>query len=253
MIKRPSARLILTGALAVTCGLSLLANVALLARGRHFERMFYLTRLDPLGLGAFGAAPDAPGEPRRVVFFGDSRAAAWPAPPLPGAQFVNRGVDGHSSAQALLRFDAHVAPLRPDVVVVQVGVNDLVALPLLREGRAEVVAGAGANIAAIVARARGLGAEVILTTVFPVGGGLWPDRSVQEAIGALNAALVALEQPGVRVLDSAAVLAGGDGRVRPDYAEDELHLSPAGYAALNAALLPLLGAAAPPAGGEIWP
>ena len=109
--------------------LSLAANVGLLRQSRHYKRLFYLTRLDPLGLAAFAGTPPV-AEPgmRRVVLFGDSRIAAWSLSAPAGIQIVNRGVAGHSSAQALLRFAEHVAPLRPDLVVVQVGVNDLVAV-----------------------------------------------------------------------------------------------------------------------------
>jgi hypothetical protein len=46
---------------------------------------------------------------------------------------------------------------------------------------------------------------------------------VQEAIAAANQRLRTLAAPGVQVFDSAAVLAGADGYVRPAYAEDELH------------------------------
>lgn len=241
------ARVLLAGALVAACGLSLAANAFLLARARHFERMFYLARLDPLGLGAFDGAPPGGGgaQGRRVVFFGDSRAADWHAPPLTGAEILNRGIPGHTSAQALLRFDAHVAPLKPDVVVVQVGANDLASLALLRQDRERIVAATRQNIAAIVAKARAGGAEVVLTTIFPLAASPWPERAVQGAIAEVNGALRAMAAPGVLVLDADAVLAGPDGYVLPAYAEDDLHLAPAGYAALNAALAPLLGGEGP--------
>lgn len=243
MRRQRSLCLLLTGVLAGTCALSLLGNVALLQRSRHYERMFHLARLDPLGLGSFDSAPapDMTPSTRRIVFFGDSRAAAWPAPTAPGAQILNRGIGGHSSAQALLRFEAHVAPLRPDLVVVQVGGNDLAALALLRADQAPIMAATRENVAAIVDKARGLGARVILTTIFPLARGPWPDAGVQRAIAEVNRELLGLAAADVQVLDSAAVLAGPDGYVRPAYAADELHLSAAGYAALNAALAPLLG------------
>ena len=64
---------------------------------------------------------------------------------------------------------------------------------------------------------------------------------MQRAIAEVNHDLLGLRMAGVQVLDSATVLAGSDGYVRDTYADDELHLSVAGYAALNAALVPLLG------------
>ena len=238
----PSLQRLLTGLLAGSFLLSLLANIALFRQSRHYERLFYITRLDPLALDRFDGAAN-PGEgsgTRRIIFFGDSRAAAWPAPALPGTQIVNRGVAGHSSAQALLRFDAHVAPLRPQVIVVQVGVNDLVAVALLRQNRAQIGATTLANIEAIVAKARALGATVVLTTIFPTARALPPRPEVQAAIGAVNRELLGLAGADVRVVDSAALLAGPDGYLLPAYADDELHLSAEGYAALNAALVPLL-------------
>lgn len=240
-----SLRLLLTGVLAGSCALSLLANIKLIQRGRHYERMFYLARLDPLGIDRFEAEqppPLAPGA-RRVLLFGDSRAADWPPPSLPATQIVNRGIGGHSSAQALLRFDAHVAPLRPDIIVVQVGANDLAALNLLGQNRAQIIANLLEHIETIVAKARGGGARVILTTVFPIARGLPPNAAVQQAIAEVNQRLLAMAAPDLQVLDSAAVLAGPDGYARPAYAVDEYHLSAAGYAALNEALVPLLGEA----------
>jgi lysophospholipase L1-like esterase len=180
--------------------------------------------------------------PRRVVFFGDSRADWWQVPALPGLRCVAAGVPGASAAYLARRLAPMVEPLRPDVVVVQMGVNDLTGLTPRSPGRDQVVAATREAIVAVVAGARALGAQVVLTTIFPLARGPFPDAAVQAAIGALNRDLLALAAPDLRVLDSAAVLAGADGYVRPAYAEDELHLSPAGYAALNAALAPLLAA-----------
>ena len=178
--------------------------------------------------------------PRRVVFFGDSRADWWQVPVLPGFLCVAVGVPGASAAYLARRFPAMVAPLRPDIVVVQLGVNDLTGLMARASDRDQVLATACAAIAAVVAGAQALDARVVLTTIFPLARGPFPDAVVQEAIVAANQRLRALAAPGVQVFDSAAVLAGADGYVRPAYAEDELHLSPAGYAALNAALAPLI-------------
>lgn len=178
--------------------------------------------------------------PRRVVFFGDSRADWWDVPVVPGFHCIAVGVPGASAPYLARRFQGMVAPLRPDIVVVQMGVNDLTGLhPHAREGDLLVAATRDA-IAAVVEAARGLGAQVIVTTIFPLARGYLPDQVVQAAISAVNAHLLALAGDGVQLLDSAAVLAGPDGYVLPAFADDELHLSPAGYAALNGALTPLL-------------
>ncbi len=178
--------------------------------------------------------------PRRIVFFGDSRADWWTVPQMEGVQCVARGVPGASSSYLLQRFSALVAPLRPDMVVVQLGVNDLADLMLGSRDTAQVMTTTRRAIEAVVVKARELGAQVVLTTIFPLAHGPLPDAAVQRAIAEVNRELLGLRMVGVAVLDSAAVLAGPDGYVRDAYADDELHLSAAGYAALNAALVPLL-------------
>lgn len=177
---------------------------------------------------------------RRIVFFGDSRAEWWRLPELPGCHCVNAGVPGATATYLAQRFQAMVAPLRPDIVVVQMGVNDLVELTGRAPDRERRVSAVRAAIASVVADARALGARVILTTIFPLARGPYAGRAVQEAITTVNQGLPSLAAPDVQLLDSAAVLCGPDGYVRDAYAEDEAHLNAAGYAALNAALAPLV-------------
>ncbi|MBN2394056.1 MAG: SGNH/GDSL hydrolase family protein, partial [Anaerolineae bacterium] len=132
---------------------SIALNVLLFRRGQQYYSLLNAVKLDPIGLDWYGSS-DMPRDTdqRRVVFFGDSRAYSWPAiPELKTYQFVNRGIGNETSAQALERFDAHVAPLNPDIVIIQVGVNDLKTIPLFPEQKASITANCKANIAAIVA------------------------------------------------------------------------------------------------------
>ena len=158
---------------AVAIALILLASFALnwflYREGRKWYRNYNLVRLDPLGAGAFPEGEEQIAEVKPLVtFFGDSRASAWPPPSgLEQFVFTNRGINGHTTTQCLLRFDAHVAPLEPDVLVIQVGVNDLVSIPLLPGEKAEIVTNTGRNIRQIVEKAQALEAVVVLTTIFP--------------------------------------------------------------------------------------
>jgi len=100
------------------------------------------------------------------------------------------------------------------------------------------------NVRALVDAAAADGATVILTTVFPTGPAPVPERlfwlpPMREAIAAVNAELAGWAASNVLVLDTAAILAEG-GEVRADYAFDALHLSEAGYAALNTVLVEVL-------------
>src|SRR5437899_880597 len=73
---------------------------------------------------------DAPtkGE-HRVVFMGDSITDSWQSPKyggfFPGKPYVDRGISGQTTPQMVLRFRPDVIALRPDVVVILAGTNDL--------------------------------------------------------------------------------------------------------------------------------
>ncbi|MCC7205958.1 MAG: SGNH/GDSL hydrolase family protein, partial [Anaerolineae bacterium] len=210
-------RILLVAALAVLAvGLlaSLAANVILLRQVRQYYDEVNAARLDPYGLLAYADEDAPPPNPdaRRVVFFGDSRALAWPAPDAPGYEFINRGIGAQTTAQVLGRLSEDLTPLAPDVVVLQVGINDLKALPLFPADAEAIVDRCEANVRAIVDAIRALGADVILTTIMPSGSVplerrmFWSD-AVAPAVVEVNSTLRDMAGPGVHVLDAYAAVA----------------------------------------------
>jgi lysophospholipase L1-like esterase len=244
-MSRPRAVVLLALALAVSLG----ANAYLLQRGESYYAQLNVVRLDPLGLSAHAGDAPPPVTPprRRVVFFGDSRAQMWISPPdSPELQFVNRGVGNQTSAQVLARFDVEIPPLHPDVLVIEVGVNDLKAIPLFPARHAEIVATVESNVRELVRRSRALGARVILVTVFPIGEVdlahrlEWSDE-VRPSVADVNRYFDTLAGDGVELLHADPVLLGDSGAIRPTYAVDMFHFSASAYAALDEKLLPMLG------------
>ena len=218
-------------------------------RMRWYEEQFNHLILDPYQLKAFAPNDPLPRQPeiKRVVFFGDSRAAAWPAPQgLEGVEFLNRGLDSQSAVQAAGRFLEHVAPLQPDVVVLQVGANDLRVAAKYPDQEREIYASCLESIRKIVTDAQALGARVVLVTIFPTGEAnllrKWNGQgdALQRLIKEANAELALLAGDGVVLLESEAVLVGEDGRVKPEYQLDELHINERGYEMLNVGLVKLL-------------
>jgi lysophospholipase L1-like esterase len=72
-------------------------------------------------------APPTLGE-KRIVFFGDSIIAAWGTiyPKFfVGKTYINRGINGQTTSQMLIRFRADVIELRPERVVILAGTNDI--------------------------------------------------------------------------------------------------------------------------------
>jgi len=234
----------LSAALLSSLGLNLL----LLLLWRADDRRLQTLRLDPLGLSAF-PSPTPPAQPPVIVFYGDSRAAAWEAPAIPGVTILNRGISGQTTAQILGRFEAHIAPLDPQIIVIQAGINDLKNISLFPEQEDAIIQSCKDNLQRIVQRSLDSGAHVILTTIFPLGELpltrrlLW-STTVATAITEVNVYLRTLAAPQVTIFESGDLLTDPQsGSVKSQYSLDSLHLNPAGYAELNQALSGMLDVA----------
>lgn len=224
----------------ITSGTVLVAGFLGWQRAFQYERLFHLVRLDPLGLNTVRSTPTMPAT---IVFVGDSRAAAWPAPT--GFTIDNRGVPGHTTIQTRLSYPLLVSPLKPQWVIIQVGVNDLTALEVFPHDAEMIIQNTITNLRAIIDLARTDGSRVILTTIFPLGPN--PFERINPGTGLIvtgiervNSAIRAMAAPDVLIFDSSAVLAANDGFVAEGYRLDLLHINQAGYRALNEALGPLL-------------
>jgi lysophospholipase L1-like esterase len=90
----------------------------------------YNPKLDWPWLGRFreadlALAPPAVGEDR-VVFMGDSITDGWHLDgSFPAKPYINRGISGQTTPQMLLRFRQDVIALKPKVVVILAGINDI--------------------------------------------------------------------------------------------------------------------------------
>ncbi len=74
--------------------------------------------------------PAAPGEDR-VIFFGDEITESWGrgnARFFPGKPYLNRGIAGQTTPQMLVRFRQDVISLKPKVVVILAGTNDIAGI-----------------------------------------------------------------------------------------------------------------------------
>lgn len=183
-------------------------------------------------------------QPTIILFYGDSRAADWPFPPMAGINFINRGIPGEETAGALRRFRQIGPALVPEVMVLQLGINDLAAITYTPQRRAAIVDRCQTNLQQLVSQAVALGTTVILSTIFPPAPAefdFWGydlARLVPEVIR-INEYLAGLAGEQVVIFDAYYLLAEGN-YLKPDYALDLLHLNRAGYAVLNQALIPCL-------------
>ncbi|MBE2225449.1 MAG: SGNH/GDSL hydrolase family protein, partial [Anaerolineae bacterium] len=242
-------RTALIGLLLILLFLSAGLSYKLVKRNRFLTRELARTLLDPLALSYFDEQSFISKNRQdmtKVLFFGDSRAATWPNPEMDDSfVFINRGIDGQSSAQAVLRFEAHVVPVQPDVVVVQVCVNDLWRIPVFPDEKEAIIQRCQENLAEIVTKSTDLGATVLLTTIFPVHDPplmqrMYWSTDVYDAIDTVNETIRSLAKDDVLVLDAYELLRDENGRLHTQYAADYLHLNETGYQVLNEALIDML-------------
>ncbi len=176
-----------------------------------------------------------------LVLFGDSRMSRWdPLPDVPGYTVVNRGRGGDTTPGMLTRFNNDVAILKPSIIVIQGGINDIVAAGLNPDADQRVKANAASNLHKIAKMAEATGAKVILMKVIPPSevGFLrqffWSDR-IPVLTKELNDMLPS------RSLDSTSALQTSHGAWKTGVNADELHLTAKGYELLNMTLQQTLG------------
>src|SRR3954463_15192074 len=109
--------------------------------------------------------PPASGE-NRVVFMGNSITEGWQQyfPTMfAGKPYVNRGIGGQTTPQMLVRFRSDVVALKPKVVVILAGTNDIAGNT--GPSTVEMIED---NIASMADIARMNGIRVVLCSVLPV-------------------------------------------------------------------------------------
>jgi len=186
------------------------------------------------------AAP-SPGE-AVVVFMGDSITDAWPQPRFgaffPGKPYIGRGISGQTTPQMLIRFRPDVIALRPKVVVILAGTNDIAGNtgPMTDEQ----IQG---NLASMADLAKANGIRVVFSSVLPVSeyhvrpGDTAPPQTTRRPmarITALNAWMKEYATANGHVyLDYFAAMTDAKGLLRAELSEDDLHPNAAGYAIMG--------------------
>ncbi|MEX1185653.1 MAG: SGNH/GDSL hydrolase family protein [Gemmatimonadaceae bacterium] len=191
---------------------------------------------DWAGLSRYRAANDsipapAPGE-NRVVYIGDSITESWASyfPALfPGKPYIGRGISGQTTPQILVRFRQDVVQLKPKVVVILAGTNDIAgntgpsSLEMIQH-----------NLASMAEIARANGIRVVLSSVLPAYDYPWK-RGLEPApkIVALNSWIRRYaEETGAVYLDYHSAMVAARGGLRAELTRDGVHPNAAGYAVM---------------------
>ena len=122
--------------------------------------------LDWGGLTRYGSDNTELRTPPQVVFLGDEITENWgtgKTPFFPGKPYLNRGITRQTAAQMLVRFRQDVIALKPKVVIIQAGTNDVASVmgPSTEGTMAE-------HFMSMVELAKLHGIKVVLASVTPV-------------------------------------------------------------------------------------
>jgi lysophospholipase L1-like esterase len=174
--------------------------------------------------------PPAPRE-NRVVFFGDSITDIWKLEDyFPGKPYLNRGIGGQTTPQMLVRFRQDVIDLRPRVVVILAGTNDIAGNtgPMRLED-------IEANYASLAELARANHIVVVFSSILPVHNytpksqEFFAERSPKKIL-ALNRWLQDYcAANGLAYLDYFTAMVDDKGLLKRDLADDGLHPNANGF------------------------
>lgn len=171
--------------------------------------------------------PPAAGE-KRVVFMGDSITQGWHLDnSFPGKPYINRGISGQTTPQMVLRFHQDVIALKPKVVIILAGINDIAENtgPSTLEQIED-------NFASMTEMATANGIKVVLCSVLPAVNFSWhPGMTPAPRVVELNKWIknYAAEKHVVYV-DYYTPLADERGGLPASLSRDGVHPLPAGYA-----------------------
>jgi lysophospholipase L1-like esterase len=175
-------------------------------------------KLSPLKLGE-----------KRIVFMGDSITELWSVVHpsfFSEKSYINRGIGGQTSPQMLVRFRADVIALKPSVVVLLAGANDIAQNT--GPSTLEMIAN---NIISMVELAKANHIKVILCSILPAIDFPWR-KGLQpaEKIVTLNKMILEYADANdILYLDYYSVMVDEQKGFKSMYSEDGVHPNKAGY------------------------
>jgi len=181
--------------------------------------------------------PPLAGE-NRVVFFGDSITDMWKlAEYFPGKPYINRGIGGQTTPQMLVRFREDVIDLKPKVVLILAGTNDIAGNtgPMTLDQ-------IEANYASLAELAGLHQIKVIFSSVLPVHNytpqsqEMYEQRSPAKILELNRWLKNYCADHSCLYLDYFSAMVDDKGLLKKDLAEDGLHPNAAGYRAMADAI-----------------
>lgn len=173
-------------------------------------------------------APPAKGE-NRVVYMGDSITDFWinnDSTFFKSNSYIDRGISGQTTGQMLVRFREDVINLKPKVVVILAGINDIAENN--GPSKPEDVFG---NIVSMAQLARANNIKVVISSILPANKFPWrPSIIPTEKVVQLNAMLKEYAtQNSIVYLDYYSAMADSEKGLPANLAKDGIHPTLEGY------------------------
>lgn len=172
-------------------------------------------------------------EDNRIVFMGNSITEGWKqlSPEFfKDKEYINRGISGQTTPQMLVRFRADVVNLKPKVVIILAGTNDIAGntgpstLEMIED-----------NIVSMVEIAAANNIKVILCSVLPVYDYPWkPGLNPAQKIVALNKWIKNYANKNeIIYVNYFSSMADERNGLKGEYSDDGVHPNLAGYKAME--------------------
>jgi len=170
---------------------------------------------------------------KRIVFMGNSITEGWTSFDssfFAGKPYINRGISGQTTPQMLVRFRADVIDLKPAVVIILAGTNDIAG----NTGPSTIKMIAD-NLKSMAELAIANNIKVILCSVLPVLDYPWKSGlEPAEKIVNLNKMIKDYsEKNGIIYLDYFKAMANDQNGLRDELTYDGVHPNKAGYKAMG--------------------
>lgn len=170
-----------------------------------------------------------PFEEKKIVFFGDSITAGWKMHDpefFVNKNYINRGINGQTTPQMLLRFRPDVIELKPEKVIILAGTNDIAGNT--GPTTLEIILG---NLISMCELAKANNIKPVLCSILPAFDYPWR-RGIQpaEKIETLNKMILQYTKANnVEYIDYYSAMADEQKGLQPIYSEDGVHPNKKGY------------------------
>ena len=165
----------------------------------------------------------------RIVFMGNSITEGWSRTDpdfFSGKPYINRGISGQTTPQMLIRFKPDVVNIKPSVVVILAGINDIAGntgpstLEMIED-----------NLSSMVEIAQANGVRVVLSSVLPAYDFPWrPGLEPAEKVIKLNVWIKKFAETHKCVyLDYFTPMSDEKHGLKTEYSQDGVHPTMTGY------------------------